>query len=204
VAFGPITSTTPVVEEVPVSIVQSSFAGKYTSQDSLYKLIQYHLPIASGVEKITIDNQLVYGDLTMLQSFFYSFWYKRNPEDPESAFRDYEVDIKYVKSHFETKQKEGWRTDRGRVYLQYGAPKTMIVRNNDPDYWPFEIWHYYETRNNLHDRRVLFYDTSLHGDKELLHSDIPEEMKNHNWKQMVRTRPTAVIAHLPRSSIAVK
>jgi hypothetical protein len=60
------------------------------------------------------------------------------------------------------------------------------------DYWPFEIWHYYETDNNLHNRRFLFYDTTLMGDLELLHSDVPGEAKNFNWLDMVRSRPAAL------------
>jgi hypothetical protein len=30
------------------------------------------------------------------------------------------------------------------------------------------------------------------GDMELLHSDVPEEPKNFNWKEMVRSRPNAL------------
>ena len=187
-------STLQGVEAIPLSIVQASFAGRYNQEDTLYALIQYHLPIASAPEKITIDNQLVVADLQMLQSFFYSFWLKRNPSDPEGAWLQYKKQIDEVDRAFTTKQKPGWRTDRGRVYLQYGPPSTRIIRNNDADYFPFELWHYYETNNNLHDRRFLFYDTTLNGDMELLHTDVPAEPKNHNWKQLVRTRPTNVNA----------
>jgi GWxTD domain-containing protein len=123
-----------------------------------------------------------------LQGFFYQFWYKRNPMSPETAWRNYEQEVKACQLEFGTKIKKGWETDRGRIYLQYGKPSTRVIRNNDPDYWPFEIWHYYQTNNNLHNKRFLFYNTSLNGDMELLHTDVPNEITNFDWKNLVRSR----------------
>ncbi len=168
--------------------VQSSFAGSFTDRDSLYALIQAHLPIASAVEISTIDLTLKEADLQTLQSFLYSFWLKRNPEDPTAAFRKYEKMVYDVEKFFATRNVRGWRTDRGRVYLQYGPPNTRIIRNNDPTYWPFEIWHYYVTNNNLHNRKFLFCNTALDDDYALIHSDVPSEVKNHNWSTFVRSR----------------
>ena len=163
-------------------------------QDSseLYEKILYLMPIAQDNDRFTMQNQLDKADLKTLQLFHYNFWYKRNPSDPEVSCRDYGQRTKEVEAAFLYRGKKGWQTDRGRVYLQYGKPNTRIVRPSDPDYWPFEIWHYYETDNNLHNRRFLFYDTALGGDMELLHSDVPAEVKNFAWKEMVRSRPAAL------------
>lgn len=169
-----------------------SFAARFTDADSLRDILMYHLPIAKDVDRDIIDRQIPKADLLTMQSFFYTFWWKRNPENPEAAWLDYEKNIRIVRDNFETRIKKGWQTDRGRVYLKYGAPNTRIVRHNEVDYWPFEIWHYYATDNNLHNRRFLFYDTTLMGDLELLHSDVPEETKNFHWKEMVRSRPAAL------------
>lgn len=180
--------------EVPDEILNSSFAAAYRNQDSLYNILTSHLPISGTLERTTIDYQLKTSDLRTMQSFFYTFWYKRNPSSPESAWREYEKKVAEVQTAFGTRVKPGWKTDRGRVYLQYGAPNTRAMRHNNPDYFPFEIWHYYETNDKLHDRRFLFYDTSLGGDFELLHTDVPNEVKNFDWKTLVRTRPLAVNA----------
>lgn len=173
----------------PTSLdISNTFAARYTSSDSLYAHIQSCLPIAESVERNTIDNILSNVDLQTRQSFMYTFWYRRNSTNPEKAWNDYYQEVRAVQKEFGTKIKAGWQTDRGRVYLQYGKPSTRIVRNNDPDYWPFEIWHYYTTNTGLRDRRFLFYNTSLNYDMELLHSDIPNELRNYDWKNLVRSR----------------
>jgi GWxTD domain-containing protein len=184
----------PVAAEQTITAAQvsMSFASRYMDADSLRELIFYHLPIAKDVDRDAIDRQIPKADLLTMQSFLYTFWWKRNPENPEGAWLDYYKSIRVVRDNFETRIKKGWQTERGRVYLQYGAPNTRIVRNNEVDYWPYEIWHYYSTDNNLHNRRFLFYDTTLMGDMDLLHSDVPGEPKNFNWKDMVRSRPTAL------------
>jgi GWxTD domain-containing protein len=173
----------------PTSLdISNTFAARYTSSDSLYAHIQSCLPIAESVERNTIDNILSNVDLQTRQSFMYTFWYRRNSTNPEKAWNDYYQEVRAVQKEFGTKIKAGWQTDRGRVYLQYSKPSTRIVRNNDPDYWPFEIWHYYTTNTGLRDRRFLFYNTSLNYDMELLHSDIPNELRNYDWKNLVRSR----------------
>jgi GWxTD domain-containing protein len=172
--------------------VSNSFASQYTDRDALYKLIEAHLPIAEGLDRITINNQLREADLPMLQSFLYTFWYRKDKANPEAEWKAYEKQIKEADVAFGNGKKPGWKTDRGRVYLQYGPPNTRAMRHNETNYFPFEIWHYYQTNTGLRDRRFLFYSTDLSMDMELLHSDVPNEVKNHQWKEMVRSRPLAL------------
>jgi len=168
--------------------ISNTFVARYENSDSLYAHIQSCLPIAESVERNTIDNILQNTDIRTRQSFMYTFWYRRNSVNPEKAWNDYYQDVRAVQKEFGTRIKAGWQTDRGRVYLQYGKPSTRIIRNNDPNYWPFEIWHYYTTNTGMRDRRFLFYNTSLNYDMELLHSDIPNEVRNFDWKNLVRSR----------------
>ena len=174
-------------DSIDLSLAINSFAAAYKDSLVLYEHIRSLQPIAQNIEKSMIDGMKSYS-LWQLQGFFYQFWYKRNPMSPETAWKNYEKEVLACEREFGTKIKKGWETDRGRVYLEYGKPSTRVIRNSDPDYWPFEIWHYYQTNNNLHNKRLLFYNTSLNGDMELLHSDIAGEITNFDWKNMVRSR----------------
>lgn len=185
---------------IPPSLIASSWAANFTNADSLYEIIRAHTPIAATMDRNTIEYSLKEKNLQEMQSFLYSFWLDRNPADPKGAFELYLIDVKACQENFATKIKKGWETDRGRVYLQYGKPSTRIIRNHDPDYWPFEIWHYYETNNKLHDRRLLFINTTLNTDMELLHSDIPGEVQNNDWKRLARSRGMSDVGSLGRTT----
>ena len=167
--------------------VANSFAGQYKDSVALKEWVRCLTPIARGNEKQTIITAMQSYNLIQLQGVLYQFWYKRNPLAPELSWTQYQELVKAC-DEFATSIKKGWETDRGRVYLQYGKPSTRVIRNHDPDYWPFEIWHYNETNNHMHNKRLLFYNTSLNGDMELLHTDIPGEITNYDWKNLVRSR----------------
>ena len=169
-------------------VIDFTFVQQFQDSLDLMEHIRSLTPIAQGNEKSIIIDVLPAYNLKQMQGFMYQFWYKRNPISPELAWTEYKREVLACNKEFGTAIKKGWETDRGRVYLQYGKPSTRVIRNNDPDYWPFEIWHYYQTNNNMHNKRLLFYNTSLNGDFELLHSDIPNEVTNFDWKNMVRTR----------------
>jgi GWxTD domain-containing protein len=179
---------TEKLNEVTDDVLKTSFVAAYTNRDSLMLILDTHQPIADNSELATIQNVLPGADLRMLQSFFYTFWNNRNPEDANAAWLNYAKMVNEVQESFGTRLKKGWQTDRGRVYLQYGPPNTRVVRYNETQFWPFEIWHYYEGNKNLRNGKFLFYNTTLDSDFELLHSDVPGETKNFDWKNMCMTR----------------
>ena len=77
---------------------------------------------------------------------------------------------------------KGYLTDRGRVYLQYGAPNDVKSVPSDPVTLPYEIWDYYYL-NNQSNVKFVFYDPVLTGnDYELLHSNLYGEVQNPNWR----------------------
>ena len=53
---------------------------------------------------------------------------------------------------------------------------------------PYEIWHYYKA-GQFNNRRFLFYAPQVVGECfELLHSDHPQELKNADWLDILKTR----------------
>ena len=76
---------------------------------------------------------------------FQAFWYKRNPDTTRaynSVMAEYyrRVD-ESIKRFSVTNEKDGYRTDRGRIYILFGAP-SITNRLLKPNSAPTEIWTY--------------------------------------------------------------
>ncbi|MBP7497601.1 MAG: GWxTD domain-containing protein [Bacteroidales bacterium] len=147
-------------------------------------------PISSSLENSYADNLLQNNDLTLLQKYFYNFWYKRNPDNPEKPWLAYLEQVKKVNKVYGTRIKKGYETDRGRVYLQYGPPNTVVQNENEPSAYPYEIWHYY-TLKNQSNRKFVFYSSDLvTNDYQLIHSDAIGERADFTWQVKVYNRNT--------------
>lgn len=171
--------------------IEDSFVEKYKNKDTLCEYINSLRPIASDGEKATIDklvrNRHEYSQDAM-QKFFLGFWQNRNPTDPESDWREYAAEVRKVNAQFSTAIKRGHETDRGRVYLQYGAPNSRVSVPSEPSTYPYEVWQYYRVRNQ-NDGRFIFYNSDLvSNDFELLHSTVRGELQNFRWQYVIQGR----------------
>jgi GWxTD domain-containing protein len=168
-----------------------SYAGTFVEDlpaDSLDEFIYCLYPIVSGQEDMIMDNQMKHYDDTMKRRFIYSFWYNFSPSLPEKAWLDYKEQVILADKMFGTSVKEGYETDRGRVFLKYGAPNTVTDRPNEPSSYPYQIWHYYKV-GKFNNKRFVFYQPDLvTNDYELLHSDLQGEVNNANWQVMLNKR----------------
>ena len=92
------------------------------------------------------------------------FWNRRDPTPGTEAneFKEeFFARVRYANEHFSTLG-PGWRSDRGMVYIQYGAPDQIETYPHNIDGPPYEIWYYYGAR-----RRFLFVDYDGFGRYEL-------------------------------------
>jgi GWxTD domain-containing protein len=90
-------------------------------------------------------------------AFIENFWLRRNPnpDSPENEFREEHYRrIAYANEHFAA-GKPGWKTDRGHIYISFGAPDSIDSHPSGGSYqrpmeegggetstFPFETWHY--------------------------------------------------------------
>ncbi|MBN1339839.1 MAG: GWxTD domain-containing protein [Bacteroidales bacterium] len=84
-----------------------------------------------------------------------SFWLERARQDPgraKSMIKKYYSRVEFS-NHFFGTHKEGWKTDRGIIYIVYGPPTRAYVRTNE------EEWIYGEEGNPL-SIRFFFYRTN--------------------------------------------
>lgn len=180
------------VKEIKDEELAASWVKRINDKELMFNYIKCLRPIASDRELISLDNtfkSVDETDLAYMQHYFYAFWLSRNEKNSEKEWLEYKERVKLVEDKFGTRNKQGFETDRGRVFLKYGQPNDITDIANEPASYPYQIWRYYhvETFNNV---KFVFYDPMLMGtDYELLHCEyIPGETNNPNWKSMLRQR----------------
>lgn len=99
---------------------------------------------------------------------FKAFWdsVNTNPLAEESApMFEYYDRINYATQHFSTysKWQDGWKSDRGRVFIMMGEPDEVVHNPNSMDSKPYDVWYYYAPRR----RMFVFIDQSGLGDYRL-------------------------------------
>lgn len=134
--------------------------------------------IATSEEKDIFDEL----EQTGKQNFLTDFWSKRDPtpNTPINEFKDAYVErVVQANTHFSTASIEGWKTDRGRILLTYGAPDFIDQESETTHKKAFEIWHY----NNLEGGTVfVFVDLKSNDLYELVHSTYRKELSRPDWE----------------------
>ena len=82
-----------------------------------------------------------------MQQYIYAYWENRNPANPKVAWAAYMKEVRKVNKIYPCGGQPGYMSDRGRVYLQYGAPSAAQQVTYEPDSYPYEIWQYYRLQN---------------------------------------------------------
>lgn len=163
----------------------------HISPEKMQDYIKCLKPISSNAELSFAENQLGANDPDLMKQFFYNFWLTRNPTNPDEEWKKYKELVDITQDKFATSIKRGYETDRGRIFLKHGKPNTLSELKNEPSSYPYEIWHYYsvEGRSNV---KFIFYDTDIiSNDYTLLHSTLPGEVYNSQWKVDLHKRTNA-------------
>src|SRR6202453_2060026 len=112
-------------------------------------------------------------------AFIEQFWLRRNPnpDSPENEFREEHYRrIAYANEHYAA-GKPGWKTDRGHIYIAFGAPDSIDSHPSGGSYqrpmdegggetstFPFEVWHYRYLEGIGDNIDIEFVDTCMCGD----------------------------------------
>jgi len=121
------------------------------------------------------------------REFLMTFWGRHNPDPtkPPSVFRnDYLARVQYANAHYQRMGLEGWKTDRGRILLQYGKPQD-IERTPSSEMKPYETWKYEATQGGSQ-VQFIFGDVSGFGDYQLLTSTARGEVRDDDWQGRLR------------------
>ena len=115
------------IDNTPASV---TFAASLTNEAELNNYIEALAPIANEIERRDIYNIINRPGLEDKQLFLYKFWVRRDPLNADGAWREYKERVDYVTKNFSWPKTKGIHTDRGRVYLQYGAPDFVRDEKN--------------------------------------------------------------------------
>lgn len=127
------------------------------------------------------------------ESFFYGFWDRRKEPGqatPEEVWEDWKRKVAYMDENYASKFREGWESDRGRVFAQYGEPQDIERYPVQGDNIPHEIWYYDKLGTQSQVIFVFWYPDLATGDYTLLHSNKFGEVQNPNWEIRLRQRTT--------------
>ena len=178
------------LDDFDIVDVENTFVDQIKDQDQLLEYVRFLYPISTPVERDFYVVRMKLIPMKSLQRFFYAFWLKRDPYNPEKAWKEYFEKVKYVNKEFGCKLKQGYRTDRGRVYLQYGPPNSIFESPYDSHSYPYEIWHYYYCVDQSNVKFIFWNRDMVSNDYELLHSDKRGEFQDPFWKIKVTQRKT--------------
>src|SRR5690606_25789999 len=96
---------------------------------------------------------------------YLDFWKKKDPSpstEENQVFNEYYRRVAYANANF-SHYVDGWKTDRGMVFIILGAPNNVDRHPFDYDSKPYEIWEYYELN-----KQFIFVDQTGFGDYRLI------------------------------------
>ena len=175
--------------DVTKIILDPAFQESITD-DSLKFFLASLIPIARPAEARSILETLKTKNSEMYRKHIQQFWLLTAGPNAYSEWLKYKRQVILVQVLYGTKILEGYETDRGRVYLQYGAPNNIITKESSPSEYPYEIWTYYKIKHYSNKRFIFYNPDFITENYRLLHSDMIGEPQNYKWPQMLVKRNT--------------
>ncbi len=195
VYFYRISDIPPIMREIrrisPQGDSLTIVINSITSRDTIQDYIKSIRPVANISEQKFIDNFWRTGKTETLKKFFINFWLDRNQLMPLKAWNDYREKLALVNKEFSTPNRKGYETDRGIIYLKYGAPNQIVKRENEPSSYPYIIWQYYQHPKQSNAKYVFYNPDLVTNDYILLYSNVRGEMNNnYKWQYILQMRDT--------------
>jgi GWxTD domain-containing protein len=178
-----------VAFDIASMVLDPAFQASIPS-DSVAYFLESLIPIAKPGEIRTLIDILKANDSAQMRQHLQAFWYQTSGAKAYEQWIKYQIQVRSVEKHYANNYMEGFETDRGRVYLKYGQPNSVVVKESSPSEYPYEIWTYNKI-GIYSNRRFVFYNPDLvSNNHRLLHSDMVGELRNPAWQQILNKRNT--------------
>ncbi|MCX6830841.1 MAG: GWxTD domain-containing protein [candidate division Zixibacteria bacterium] len=163
-----------------------------TSPDSLSiddaKLMEQVIRYITSKEEKDTYSQL---NLDGKKKWLKAFWDRKNP-NAGSKVNTYKNEIfrrfLYANYYYSTsvaKRNDGWSSDRGRIYIQYGPPDQIDQRPSTMAQKPYERWLYYRLPGQSGGNYFIFVDETGYGNYQLRHSTVKGEISNPEFEDLL-------------------
>lgn len=174
---------------------RGTFVEQYTDIQQLDYYIRSLGPISEPSDlragKTVLENQ----ELDEMQRYLLGFWMNEDYYEAEEAWQKYLVEVRAAEEMFGSRQKPGFATERGRVFLRYGRPANVESADFEPSAYPYQIWQYYTAKRSSQSNLIfVFVNEAIALDEYILiHSTARGEPYNEQWRARVtrRNNPTS-------------
>jgi len=154
----------------------SEFSGMSEKElDELFNQMRYITTSAENkiYKKLKLDGK---------RQFMSDFWKKRDPDkstEVNEFMLEYFQRVAVANARFSIGNKQGWKTDQGRVYLLYGEPDEIDRYPSSLGERPYEIWYYNKIEGGI---EFVFVDLTGFGEMQLVHSTSRNEIQDYDWR----------------------
>lgn len=140
----------------------SRWIGVPQNISDMDKAVDQLVYIASSSEMSHIEEA---ADQEEVIKRYLEFWKKKDPSpltEENEIFNEYYRRIVFANEKY-SHYTEGWKTDRGMVFILLGPPSNVDRHPFDYDSKPYEVWEYYDLN-----RQFVFIDETGFGDYRLI------------------------------------
>ncbi len=103
-----------------------------------------------------------------LEAWFKAYWKKRDPS-PGTVYNELLAEffhrVQYANRKYSTRNKEGWETDQGKIYILYGKPIKIDDHRYATETRPYQVWIYSDSL------QFMFVDKKGNGEFTLITED---------------------------------
>ena len=121
------------------------------------------------------------------REYLFEYWKNRETlyTGKRSAKVEYFERINIANNSYKSGFKEGWKSDRGRVYILYGPSDEIERHANEVDVKPYEIWFYHGIQGGV---QFIFGDRTGYSDYVMLHSTHRDELHDDTWRSQILSK----------------
>lgn len=168
-------------------LTRATFEKSWGNWDEVPEYLSMIAPLASLAERRLLMNLKESMDTARAAFYLTRFWQEKAPDQALESWIGYKRVVDQVDAEFGSKTLPGYRTQMGRVFLQYGAPSLVEERPFDGKNYPYQIWQYdrlVSSSTPIQQNQVfVFVDQELVGRQyTLIHSSAMGEVKDHKWQ----------------------